>query len=85
MLFIVYICYREKLECGAGFNLEVQSQLQLSFHPAAAQIILTNVCFVDYFYSISCYLSWISDSLLSGFKTQLPLGCNSNEIKKALG
>ncbi len=64
----LYSGYREKLECEAGFNLEVQSQLELSFHPAAAQIILTNVCFVDYFYSISCYLSWISDSLLIGFK-----------------
>ncbi len=60
--------YREKHECEVGFNLEVQSQLELRFSPAAAQLILMNVCFVDYFFSISCYLSWISDSLLSGFK-----------------
>ena len=43
----IYSGYREKLECEAGFNLEVQSQLELSFSPAAAQIILMNVCFVD--------------------------------------
>ncbi len=64
----MYSGYREKLEYEAGFNLEVQSQLELSFSPAAAPLILMNVCFVDYFCSISCYLSWISGSLLSGFK-----------------
>ncbi len=68
MLQHMYSGYREKLECEAGFNLEVQSQLEFSFASATAQLILTNVCFLDYFYSISCYLSWISDSLLTGFK-----------------
>ena len=33
-----------------------QSQLELSFPPAATQLILMNVCFTDYLYSISCYL-----------------------------
>ncbi len=74
-----YSCYREKLEYEAGFNLEVQSQLELSFSPAAAKLILMNVCFVDYFYSISCYLSWISDSLLSGFK--LSYLCVATQMK----
>ncbi len=52
----------------AGFNPEVQSQLEINFPPAATQLILMNVCFMDYAYSISCYFSRISESLLSGFK-----------------
>ncbi len=62
----MYSGYREKLECEAGFNLEVQSQLELSFSPAAAKLILMNVCFVDYFYSISCYVGLYS--VISGLQ-----------------
>ncbi len=60
--------YREKLDSETGFNPVVQAQFEVSFPQAAAQLVQMNVCFVDYFCSISCHLSWISDSLLSGLK-----------------
>ena len=67
LFFSVYSGNQEFLGIEAGFNPEVQSQLEISFPPAATQLILMNVCFMDYDYSISCYLIRISDSLLSGF------------------
>ena len=33
-----------------GLILVVQAQLEISFPRAEGQLILTNVCFVDYFY-----------------------------------
>ena len=70
-------CYSE-----IGFNHVVQSQLEISFPQAAAQLMPMKICFVDYFYSISCYLSWISDSLLSGFKlSYLWVGTQMKPIK----
>ena len=64
----IYSGNQQFLGIEAEFNPEVQSQLEISFPPAATQLILLNVCFMDYAYSISCYFSWISDPLLSGFK-----------------
>ena len=39
-----------------GIEVEVHSQLEISFSPAATQPILMNVCFMNYVYSVSCYL-----------------------------
>ncbi len=52
---LLYSGHRGKHDSEAGFNLEVQSQLELSFPPAAAQLIPTNVCFMDYFYTQGKY------------------------------
>ncbi len=38
---------QEFLGIEAGFNPEVQSQLGISFPPAATQLILMNICFMD--------------------------------------
>ena len=64
----MYSGNQEFLGIEAGFNPEVQSQHEISFPPAATQLILMNVCFMDYAYRFSCYLSRLSDSLLSGLK-----------------
>ena len=49
-----YSGYREKLDSETGFNPVGQAQLEISCPQAAAQLIRKNVCFADYFYSISC-------------------------------
>ena len=77
---------KKKIDSEAGFKLEVQCQLEVSFPPDAAQLILINVIF---FWIISlvfhvALLKLISDSLCSGFKLSY-LGCNSNETKKGFG
>ncbi len=73
---------QEFLGIEAEFNPEVQSQLEISFPPAATQLILMNVSFMDYAYSISCYLSRISDSLLSGFKLSYLWVATQVKLKK---
>ncbi len=46
----LYSGYQEFLGIEAGFNPEVQSQFEVSFPPAATQLILMNICVMDYAY-----------------------------------
>ncbi len=61
-------------------NPEFQSQLEISSPPAATQLILMNVCFMDYAYSISCYLSRFTEWVLNSVTSGLQLKRNQNRL-----
>ncbi len=79
----MYSGNKEKLDSEAGFYPEVQAQLEISFPWAAAQLILMNVCFVDYFYCIPCYLRILAryDAKITEKQTPLHISLNNSATR----